>query len=174
MKKTKRWDYKILFSIQKIQNSFLNSFMLYCTRIGNGGIIWILFGILYLLNPIYRSGGVILLLNLAICAFIVNLLIKPVFTRKRPFETFNHIKVLIKPPFGTSFPSGHTATSFASAFTIIYLDLPLKWLACFLAICISISRIYLFVHYPTDVIGGAIIGILISIFIVPIAMNIII
>ncbi len=170
MKHTKRWDHKMLFAIQKIQHPFLDRFMLFCTQIGNGGIIWILFSIIYILCG-KKKEGVLVLATLGVCAFIVNLLIKPIFTRKRPFETFHHIQVRIKPPFGTSFPSGHTATSFASTTAILLLGLPFGWLACILAVCIAVSRIYLFVHYPSDVIGGAVIGILIAIVVVALVNN---
>ena len=92
------WDRKILFEIQKIRSSKLDKFMLFMTSMGNGGLIWIAISLILIINPIYRLEGLVTLITLGICAFIINLLVKPFFTRKRPFEQVDTVKVLINDP----------------------------------------------------------------------------
>lgn len=163
-------EQRFLFFVQKMRCKPLTHFMRFCTAIGNGGLVWIFFSIVFLARQNYRKNGFILLLVLALTAFIINLLIKPLFSRKRPYERFEEPYPLIKEPFGSSFPSGHSATSFACAATMLYLGLPFSMLALILAICIAFSRIYLFVHFPTDVLFGIAAGSLLGIFITHLAL----
>lgn len=168
------WDRKILFEIQKIRSSRMDKFMLFITMMGNGGLIWIALALILIINPTYRTEGMVTLITLGICAFVINLLVKPLFTRKRPFEQEASVKVLVKRPFGSSFPSGHTATSFACAVALCYMNVPIQFLVLFLATLIGFSRIYLFVHYPSDVLAGLVSGTFIALFVAPIAMRILI
>jgi undecaprenyl-diphosphatase len=79
--------------------------------------------------------------------------------RKRPCDRYKDIKMLIKRPIGSSFPSGHAATSFACATAIAAYDLRFGSIALILASLIAISRVYLFVHFPSDVLAGIVSGI---------------
>lgn len=159
-------EQRFLFFVQKMHCFPLTLFMLFCTNIGNGGLVWIFYSLIFLAQKQYRKQGFIVLLVLALTAFIINLLVKPLFSRLRPYEYFKEHEPLIKEPFGSSFPSGHSATSFACAAAICYLSLPFAWLAVIIAICIAFSRLYLFVHFPTDVLfgifAGGLLGLLIA------------
>ena len=96
-----------------------------------------------------------LLVDLVIC----NGILKPLVHRIRPFDVKTGIELLVKRPTDYSFPSGHTAASFASV-TALYLAGEKKlWIpALVLAVLIAFSRLYLYVHYPTDVLGGVVAG----------------
>lgn len=168
-KKHLNLEQRFLFFIQKMHCFPLTLFMRFCTSIGNGGLVWIFFSLIFLAQRKYRKQGFIVLLVLALTAFIINLLVKPLFSRRRPYECFEEQEPLIKEPFGSSFPSGHSATSFACAAAMCYLCLPLTWLAVTLAICIAFSRIYLFVHFPTDVLFGIVAGSLLGLLIANLA-----
>lgn len=83
---------------------------------------------------------------------------KPIIKRPRPFETFGFKDLLIDEPLGSSFPSGHTSSSFASATSIYLFDTKLGLFAFLISTLIAFSRMYHYVHYPTDIIGGIILG----------------
>jgi len=102
--------------------------------------------------------GVLLFGSIAVCALICNLLMKPLFARKRPFE-HHDVDVLIHKPSDRSFPSGHTMASFTALAVIWQLCGGwMGWLALLLALIIALSRLYLLVHYLSDVLCGAIFG----------------
>ena len=86
---------------------------------------------------------------------------KPLIARTRPFDA-NNLKdiLLIKAPKDYSFPSGHTMASFAAATVLIYMNRKVGIVAMVLAVLIAFSRLYLYVHYPSDVFAGMIFGIL--------------
>ena len=138
-------------------NPILDSLFLIITKLGDLGFIWMLFGIVLLVNKKYRLLGALVLLALALTTVEVELL-KHLVGRPRPFVVFPIDPVLVSEAPMTSFPSGHTAASFAAAIMLGY-GLP-KYKNYFLglAVLIAISRLYLAVHFPTDVLIGAIIG----------------
>ena len=98
---------------------------------------------------------------LALNAVLVNLLLKNIFARVRPFEALSGFSVIVRRPADWSFPSGHSSSSIAAAFVALR-RLPRKVgvPAMVLAGLICISRVYVGAHYPTDVIGGVIVGLL--------------
>ena len=103
------------------------------------------------------------MLSLAVCFIINNEILKNVIARPRPFTQLSGLNVLIPKPSDFSFPSGHTASSFAAAGAFFYYNNK-KWgiFALILASFIGFSRLYLGVHYPSDVLFGALLGMLIS------------
>jgi undecaprenyl-diphosphatase len=131
--------------------------------LGNDGLIWLLIIAGLLVFKKTRMTGLVALLSLGICFIINNELIKNLVARPRPFDLITQLKVLIARPTDFSFPSGHTASSFASAGAFYYYG-DKRWgiLALIFAGVIGFSRLYLGVHYPSDVICGAIIGLIIS------------
>ena len=155
-------DSNILIFVQEhIRQPFLTPFVIIITNLGDSGIVWIVISVLLIVMNKTRKVGAMCLTSL-LCSFIIsNLLLKNLFARVRAFDIITGLEVLIARPLDYSFPSGHTASSFAAAF-IIYRNLPKRFgiPAMILAILISMSRLYLGVHYPSDILFGVIMGIL--------------
>lgn len=157
-------DASILLWIQEhLRTPGLTVFFKQITRLGNAGIFWILLSICLLLFTKTRKTGGMAIVSLAISFVINNLFLKNVVARTRPYEVVEGLNRLIEKQVDYSFPSGHTASSFAVAM-ILYLELPKKYgiPLLILAVLISFSRLYLGVHYPSDVLAGAVSGILIA------------
>ena len=158
-------DGNILLWIQEyVRADWMNGFWRLITSLGNGGLFWIGLGIVMLVFKKYRLAGGAGLLSMALNYLITNLTLKELVARPRPYTVLEELTILIDRPGEFSFPSGHTSCSFAFA-VAIYLLLPKKYgvPAMVLATLIAVSRLYVGVHYPTDVLGGLIIGYLSSV-----------
>lgn len=132
------------------------------TKLGNIGIFWILLTLVLLIRKDTRYVGLVMAISFILSAAVVNLGIKPLVSRPRPFQIYP-LDIAIAPPSGTSFPSGHSATSFGAAWAyFITRKDRLRWGLLALAAAIAFSRLYLFVHFPTDVLAGIVIGIILS------------
>lgn len=156
-----RMDEKVLLWIQKHRRSVaLNHAMKLFTCLGNGGFIWIALSIAMLFwEPTYRAGKCAGL-ALALGVVFTNLGLKPFCARSRPYEKHHSITPLIFSQDRNSFPSGHTCAAF-SAGVAWAATLPGKWMpltAIVQAVCMGFSRVYVGVHYPSDVLAGAIVG----------------
>lgn len=156
-------DLSILLWIQThMRNDVLDFIFTNITRLGNVGFIWIVLIAIFLIRKETRYTGVVMLISFILTSILANLCIKPLIDRPRPFQVYP-MDLLIPPPSGTSFPSGHTATSFAVAWAyFITRKDKLRFALVLLAVAISFSRLYLFVHFPTDVLAGVVLGILVS------------
>ena len=135
------------------------------SRLGDKGFIWIAAALLLVLFPRTRRLGVAVAAALAIEIFLCSGLIKPLAARIRPCDINTGIQMLVARPTDYSFPSGHTAASFAAASALYFRRsrwwLPAGLLAALIwAGALGCSRLYLYVHFPTDVLGGAALGIL--------------
>lgn len=158
-----RLDNAILDFIQNnLRTSIGDKIMVVITSLGNGGIIWLVFGLSFLFFRRTRLLGIFVIISITISALIGNEVIKPIVQRMRPFTHDENYMLLIKAPTGYSFPSGHTISSFACATSIFLYNKRYGIFAIIIACLIGFSRMYLFVHYPTDVIVGMLLGILIS------------
>jgi len=145
-------------------NPVLDAVMPVITLLGDGGIFWIAIAVILLFIPKTRRTGIGMSLALIMGLLVCNLTLKPLVQRPRPydyqFDVFQKtIPLLIERQHDFSFPSGHTIASFEAA-TVIALNskkfgIPAMILACLIAF----SRMYLYVHYPTDVICSVILGI---------------
>lgn len=155
-------ELSILYAINELHNTVLDKIMTVITTLGDAGIIWIVIAIVLLLNKKTRKCGFLIAVSLLLGIIFGNIILKNLIARPRPFSIDGTIELLIKAPKDYSFPSGHTLASFEAA-VIIFLHNK-KWgiPALVLATLIAFSRMYLFVHYPTDIIAGAILGTLIS------------
>lgn len=153
-------EFKILDWIQTIRTPAGDAVMCFITRLGDAGMIWILAAILLLAIPKTRRTGMVLAAALCIDFVLCNGILKNLFARIRPCEINTSISLLIARPGDFSFPSGHTAASFAAAAALFFAGERKLWKpAMVLASLIAFSRLYLYVHYPTDIIGGILVGI---------------
>ena len=133
--------------------------MVFFTKLGDDGIIWIAITLICLITDKYRKVGSALTIALVICLLLGNEVLKEGFMRLRPFQQ-REFSLIIPAPSGYSFPSGHTMSSFAAAFVFYFVQKRyFKWALC-LAVLISFSRMYLYVHFFSDVLVGALFGIL--------------
>ncbi|HMM06131.1 MAG TPA: phosphatase PAP2 family protein [Clostridiales bacterium] len=156
-------DIGILYWLQDhVVCSFLTPLMKTVTTMGNGGIFWILMCLILMIPKSTRKIGMIAALSLAFVAIFNNLILKNIVARPRPF-TYADIELLIAAPKGYSFPSGHAASSFATATAVFLGNKRVGAIALVLAALVAFSRMYFFVHFPSDVLVGSLEGILAAI-----------
>ena len=153
-------EFKILDYLQNIRTSVGDAAMCFVTMLGDAGMIWILLTVILLTIPKTRKSGAVLLAALCADLILCNGILKNLFARIRPYDINTQVQLLIARPVDFSFPSGHTAASF-TAVVALYLSREKKlWKpALMLACLIAFSRLYLYVHYPTDILGGILVGI---------------
>ena len=133
--------------------------MPYVTRLGDSGVVWIVLAVFLLFGRKYRKAGIALLCALLLDILICNGLLKPFFARLRPCAVDTAARLLIARPADFSFPSGHAASSFAAASALYFSGQRKLWKpALVLAALIAFTRLYLYVHYPSDVLGGMLLG----------------
>lgn len=156
-------EFLILNFIQEnIKNPFFDFLMPKISALGNDGLIWIIATVILLAIPKYRRGGVALAVGLLASLVVGNILLKPLIARTRPFDLAEGVELLILAPKDFSFPSGHTMSSVVSASILAMINKKFGYYAIPLATLIAFSRLYLYVHFPTDVLGGIMLGLLIS------------
>lgn len=149
----------ILDWIQSIRTPAGDMIMLFITRLGDAGAVWILLAVTLLIIPKTRKSGAILAVTLCVDIVLCNGILKNLFGRIRPCDVNTSIQLLIPRPDDFSFPSGHTAASFAAVMALMMAGEQKLWKpALTLAVLIAFSRMYLYVHYPTDILGGMIVG----------------
>ena len=154
-------ELRFLDFLQTIHTPLLDKILAFITGLGNAGIIWIVLAVVLLILPKTRKTGIIVVAALLMDLILCNLILKNLVARVRPYDVNTAIAILIKKPLDFSFPSGHTAASFAAMTALFLAKMKKAWIAALvLAVLIAFSRLYFYVHYPTDVLGGAIVGIL--------------
>ena len=145
---------------QPLHNPVLTVIMKFFTTIGEGGAVWILAAVLLLLFKKTRKAGIILAGALILCLLSCNIALKNLVARPRPCWRREDLEMLIAIPKDFSFPSGHTAASFTAVVALSFAGEKRAWKAALVLAClIAFSRMYLYVHYPTDVLGGVLVGI---------------
>ncbi len=157
------------FIWKNLHNALFDVVLPIITHLGDAGIFWIALALVFIIikktRPLGVAMGIALILDLLCC----NLILKPIVHRIRPYtlnpDMLDKIKALIHadPPSDYSFPSGHTAASFASCCALLFkknfkFGIP----ATIIAILIAFSRLYLYIHFPTDVLGGIVVGIVVG------------
>ena len=139
-------ELSILDWIQTLHTPFLDKIMVFITRLGDAGIIWIVLSIVLLLIPKTRKSGAVMVAALVVDVLLCNIVLKNLVARTRPYDVNTGVHLLVAKLHDYSFPSGHTAASFASV-TALYLagEKKLWKFALVLACLIAISRLYLYV-----------------------------
>ena len=155
-------DNTIIFWIQdNLVSELLTPFMLGFPLLGNLGAVWIIAGLWLLAHKKYRRAGLAVFIALFFSLLVGNIVLKPLAARVRPCFDYPWVPLLVSSPAVNdfSFPSGHTFGSFAAAAAMFRTLGPKKGLVPFLlAAVIGFSRLYLFLHYPSDVLAGAALG----------------
>ena len=153
-------DGTILLAIQQLRLELLTPLVKGYTGLGDSGLMWIVLSLAMVCWKPTRKAGVLGLLALALGALCTNMVLKPLVARPRPFLDVVGLVSLIAEPDPHSFPSGHTCAAFAAGM-IWARALPKGWmrvLAVVLAVGMGLSRLYVGVHYPSDVLAGAAVG----------------
>ena len=164
------FDLAIFEWVQSIQNGFLNMFFKIYTTLGEAGILFIGIAFALMITKKFRKVGFAMIAALAIMVVGNNLILKNIFARPRPFnldpaEYAWWFKIYVFPeivsrPSSFSFPSGHSSSAFAAAFVAMFYNRKWGSLLMVLAFLMGFSRIYVEVHYPTDVIAGIFVGLI--------------
>lgn len=158
-------EFKILHWFYSLHNPILDKIAIFVTKLGSGGIFWIvLTAVMLILSKKSKKPALTSALALFLSVIMVNFVLKNTVARPRPCWIDRSIPMLVKIPKDFSFPSGHSSASFASATAIFYYYRKQGILLYIIAILIALSRLYLFVHFPTDVLCGTLIGIIDGIF----------
>ncbi len=165
------FDLNVFQWIQSIQNDFLDTLLVGVTTLGNAGAIFIALGLVLLFTKKYRKAGLAVLVALIVMLLCNDLFLKELFARVRPFNLFEAdpekyavwgteyvYPNLVYKPSSFSFPSGHTASAFAAAVALLCCNRKWGIPTIIFAAVMGFSRIYVQVHYCTDVIGGVISG----------------
>lgn len=158
----RRLDNRIFDNIPRIHKPAINKIMVTATRLGNAGIIWWIVCVIFLIIPKWRYTGLVIIFSIGLTSLMGEGIIKHTVKRIRPCHEMDEEEKLINNPRAFySFPSGHTASSFSVAMVIILSRCPLYVCIPILLISmlIGFSRVYLRVHYLTDVVVGMFLGI---------------
>ena len=154
-------EMSILHALQSLHNPVLDQIMItvFNTLVGSLGQLWIVVGLVLLIIPKTRKCGVAVLLSYALSYLIGSEWLKDLIARPRPCAVDETVQLIVKKPGSFSCPSVHTYLAFSSATAIFhYYKKAGTWVLVFAAL-VGFSRMYFFVHYPTDVLFGAVLGI---------------
>lgn len=157
------FDLPVLDWIQaNMQSGFMDKFMPFITVFGDAGIFWMIWAALLLIFPKTRKTGLGMAIAMVFGLIVCNMTLKPLVARIRPYDLQAElgvaIQLLCEAQHDFSFPSGHTIASFEAAVVLLKNSKKMGIPAMILAVLISFSRMYLYVHYPTDVIVSVILG----------------
>ena len=158
------FDLPILDWIQAhLQCGFMDAVMPIITLFGEGGIFWIAWSVILLIIPKTRKTGLSMIIALLLGLLVCNVTLKPLVARIRPYDLQEQefgifINLLIERQHDFSFPSGHTIASFEASVALLKHSRKMGIPALILAILVSFSRLYLYVHYPTDVLVSVVLG----------------
>ncbi|MBQ3133306.1 MAG: phosphatase PAP2 family protein [Clostridia bacterium] len=157
MRRLAKLDWMILDGIRnRLSCRFLDTVMPKISMLGNGGVIWLLSAAVLLFFD--AKLGMRIFCGLGLGALLCNLIMKPLIRRMRPCWLNDEVMPIITTPTDFSFPSGHTLSS-AIAATVLALAVPLYgWIAVPIAALIAFSRLYLYVHFPSDILSASLIG----------------
>ena len=145
-----------------LKNPLMDRIMVLITTLGNEGILYYIILVLLLINKKTRKLGVILGVSMLLNHILSNMTLKPLIARTRPFDVNTAVEIIIKKPSSYSFPSGHTAQAFTTAFAFLFAKSKFAKPMFIFAFIMAFTRLYLYVHYPTDILGGILCGLISS------------
>lgn len=154
----------INFIHHNLQNDMISEVMAFISFISEYGLVWILLISILFMSKKHRKLACVSAMSFLLCRLVGVQILKPLISRPRPFIPLQYLDIFIPKPTSFSFPSGHAISSFSTAWVLLNMieKLHLKVLLIISACIISLSRLYLMVHYPSDVLAGVILGILSS------------
>lgn len=160
-----KWEFAFLYFLQDLHNPVLDGIMLFFTRMGNIGMPWLALAALFLCFKKTRKWGFAILGSMLLKELIGNLILKNLVARSRPCQIDTTVPLLISAPSSYSFPSGHTFDAIAASVSIYLYNKKAGIAAIIVGTIISFSRMYLFVHFPTDVLASVLLGIVVAVFV---------
>jgi undecaprenyl-diphosphatase len=151
-------DLALLHYIVQLRQPWLDDVMVTASALGAGGYVWTVIAAIAFVFPEHRAAAWRVMLTVWFTWMLVDGIIKPIVGRARPFDVVDGLTLLDQRPLTASFPSGHAAMAFASALALGRLFPSARWIFWPMAAVVAFSRMYLAVHWPTDVLGGIVIG----------------
>lgn len=152
-------DFSALYWVQEhLRCGFLDGFSAFLSVAFNGGVAWFVIIAVMLFFKKTRVAGAMMMVSILLTFLVGELALKNIIGRVRPCNQDLSVILAVERPSAFSFPSGHTGSSFAAATALFLCNKKWGVTALFFAIIIGLSRIYLFVHFPTDVLAGAVLG----------------
>lgn len=153
-------DNRVLDGVSALRCGFMDKLMVMFTYAGTGAFVWwVVLALPFILSAPYRKAGMILIVALGVNYVLGEIIIKKAVGRDRPSTLLPEDEMIINKPKDHSFPSGHSASSFCAFAVTAICCPPYIWApALFGAVMIAFSRIYLRVHYLSDVLGGMALG----------------
>lgn len=167
------WDFSVLNFIQEhFRCDALDWLTQLFSTIGHAGIVWIVISVIFIFFKKTRAAGVIGLLSMGLGLLLGEFVIKNIVARPRPFLTddprnlFLNAELIVKKPSGYSFPSGHSCCAFAAAVSSFKINKRVGVITTIVAALVAFSRLYNYVHFPSDVLAGTVIGILCALLVI--------
>jgi undecaprenyl-diphosphatase len=152
------FDISLLTSVVQHRNPLLDDVMMFLSVIGDRGLLWLTLAAIGLLFTDRKPAAWRLALAIFCTFLVVDVALKAVFARPRPYEVLSSVELLIPRPTSSSFPSTHAAMGIAGAMAGARLFPGAAWALWPIAILVALSRVYVGAHWPSDVLAGGLMG----------------